>query len=317
MSFAVFADGSANLPKSMLDGISLLPCEYTVDGEPQTYWGDVDSFDAHEFYEGLKIGKTVRTSLLNTQLFLSRFGTILTKGTDIIYISMSSGISGTYNAARLAAEELMELYQGRFVHVVDSLGCGFGSGLLAVKAAELSKQGMSARAAADILDQEVPHCCQYFTVDDLSFLKKTGRVSGMTAKIGTVLNIKPVLFGDPTGHIISCAKVRGRRKAIETLVKKYEEKRIKSGEQRICISHGDCLEDAEILAGLVRNITPECPITICQHEPFSGAHVGPGMLGLFFRGRALLRSACRTGNAGTVLQGNREIACTGLLEQNE
>ena len=284
MSFAVFADGSANLPKSMLDGISLLPCEYTVDGEPQTYWGDVDSFDAHEFYDGLKIGKTVRTSLLNTQLFLSRFGTILTKGTDIIYISMSSGISGTYNAARLAAEELMELYQGRFVHVVDSLGCGFGSGLLAVKAAELSKQGMSARAAADILDQEVPHCCQYFTVDDLSFLKKTGRVSGMTAKIGTVLNIKPVLFGDPTGHIISCAKVRGRRKAIETLVKKYEEKRIKSGEQRICISHGDCLEDAEILAGLVRNITPECPITICQHEPFSGAHVGPGMLGLFFRG---------------------------------
>jgi len=284
MSFAVFADGSANLPKSMLDGISLLPCEYTVDGEPQTYWGDVDSFDAHEFYEGLKIGKTVRTSLLNTQLFLSRFGTILTKGTDIIYISMSSGISGTYNAARLAAEELMELYQGRFVHVVDSLGCGFGSGLLAVKAAELSKQGMSARAAADILDQEVPHCCQYFTVDDLSFLKKTGRVSGMTAKIGTVLNIKPVLFGDPTGHIISCAKVRGRRKAIETLAKKYEEKRIKSGEQRICISHGDCLEDAEILAGLVRKITPECPITICQHEPFSGAHVGPGMLGLFFRG---------------------------------
>ena len=284
MSFAVFADGSANLPKSMLDGISLLPCEYTVDGEPQTYWGDVDSFDAHEFYEGLKIGKTVRTSLLNSQLFLSRFGTILTKGTDIIYISMSSGISGTYNAARLAAEELMELYQGRFVHVVDSLGCGFGSGLLAVKAAELSKQGMSARAAANILDQEVPHCCQYFTVDDLSFLKKTGRVSGMTAKIGTVLNIKPVLFGDPTGHIISCAKVRGRRKAIETLVKKYEEKRIKSGEQRICISHGDCLEDAEILAGLVRKITPECPITICQHEPFSGAHVGPGMLGLFFRG---------------------------------
>ena len=178
MSFAVFADGSANLPKSMLDGISLLPCEYTVDGEPQTYWGDVDSFDAHEFYEGLKIGKTVRTSLLNTQLFLSRFGTILTKGTDIIYISMSSGISGTYNAARLAAEELMELYQGRFVHVVDSLGCGFGSGLLAVKAAELSKQGMSARVAANILDQEVPHCCQYFTVDDLSFLKKNTKKNG-------------------------------------------------------------------------------------------------------------------------------------------
>lgn len=284
MSFAVFTDGSANLPKSMLEGISLLPCEYTVDGEPQTYWGDVDSFDAHAFYEGLKNGKTVQTSLLNTHIFLSRFGPILTQGNDIIYISMSSGISGTYNAARLAAEDLMDLYKGRFIHIVDSHGCGFGSGLLAVQAAELSRQGMSAREAAGILDAEVPHCCQYFTVDDLNFLKKTGRVSGMTAKIGTVLNIKPILFGDKTGHIISCAKVRGRKKAIEALAEKYEEKRVKSGAQRVCISHGDCLEDAEKLAGLVRKITPDVSITICQHEPFSGAHVGPGMLGLFFRG---------------------------------
>ena len=284
MSFAVFADGSANLPKSMLEGISLLPCDYTVDGEPYTYWGDVDSFDAHSFYEGLRNGTVVRTTLLNTSLFLSRFAPILTQGIDIIYISMSSGISGTYNAARIAAQELMDLYSGRFVHIVDSLGCGFGNGLLAVRAAKLSREGVSAREAAAILDQEVPHTCQYFTVDDLNFLKNTGRVSGMSAKIGTVLNIKPILFGDKTGHIISCAKVRGRAKAIETLVKKYEEKRVRSGEQTICISHGDCLQDAEKLASLVREITPEVPITICQHEPFSGAHVGPGMLGLFFRG---------------------------------
>ena len=284
MSFAVFADGSANLPKRMLEGISLLPCDYTVDGEPFTYWGDVDSFDAHSFYEGLRNGTVVRTTLLNTSLFLSRFAPILTQGIDIIYISMSSGISGTYNAARIAAQELMDLYSGRFVHIVDSLGCGFGNGLLAVRAAKLSREGVSAREAAAILDQEVPHTCQYFTVDDLNFLKNTGRVSGMSAKIGTVLNIKPILFGDKTGHIISCAKVRGRAKAIETLVKKYEEKRVRSGEQTICISHGDCLQDAEKLASLVREITPEVPITICQHEPFSGAHVGPGMLGLFFRG---------------------------------
>ena len=284
MSFAVFADGSANLPKSMLEGISLLPCDYTVDGEPFTYWGDVDSFDAHSFYEGLRNGTVVRTTLLNTSLFLSRFAPILTQGIDIIYISMSSGISGTYNAARIAAQELMDLYSGRFVHIVDSLGCGFGNGLLAVRAAKLSREGVSAREAAAILDEEVPHTCQYFTVDDLNFLKNTGRVSGMSAKIGTVLNIKPILFGDKTGHIISCAKVRGRAKAIETLVKKYEEKRVRSGEQTICISHGDCLQDAELLASLVREITPEVPITICQHEPFSGAHVGPGMLGLFFRG---------------------------------
>lgn len=285
MPFAVFADGSANLPQSMLEGIRLLPNNYTVDGEEMVYWGDVDRFDGHAFYEGLRQGKVASTSLLNTQLFLSRFAPVLTQGIDIIYISMSSGISGTYNAARIAVEELLDLYKGRFIHIVDSLGCGFGNGLLAVKAAELSRQGLSAQEAAVILDEEVPHTCQYFTVDDLNFLKRTGRVSGMTAKIGTVLNIKPILFGDSTGHIISCAKVRGRKKSIEALAEKYAEKRVESGEQKVCISHGDCLEDAENLADLVSKITPGVPITICQHEPFSGAHVGPGMLGLFFRGK--------------------------------
>ena len=209
----------------------------------------------------------------------------LTQGQDIISISMSSGISGTCNAARIAAQELMELYTGRFVHIVDSLGCGFGNGLLAVRAAKLSREGLSAQDAAGILDDEVPHTCQYFTVDDLNFLKNTGRVSGMTAKIATVLNIKPILFGDATGHIISCTKVRGRKNSIEMLAKKYEEKRLDVQDLPICISHGDCLEDAKLLAELVRSITPDAEIVICQHEPLSGAHVGPGMLGLFFRGK--------------------------------
>ncbi len=284
MAFAVFADGSANLPHEMLDGIRLLPNDYTVDGVAQTYWGDVDHFDGHAFYEELRKGKVVRTTLLNTQLFLSRFAPILTQGQDIIYISMSSGISGTYNAAIMAAQELMELYEGRFVHIVDSLGCGFGNGLLAVRAAKLSREGVDAREAARILDEEVPHTCQYFTVDDLNFLKNTGRVSGMTAKIGTMLNIKPILYGDSTGHIVACEKTRGRRRAIDALVRKYEEKRMRIEKPRVCISHGDCLEDAQELASRVLAITPDAELTIAAHEPFSGAHVGPGMLALFFRG---------------------------------
>ena len=284
MSFTVFADGSANLPKAMLEGIVLLPCDYIVDGEPQTYWGDVDQFDGHAYYEGLRNGRKVSTSLLNAQVFISQFTPYLEQGQDIIYVSMSSGISGTYDAAVAASKELMANYPGRFIHVVDSHGCGFGNGLLAIRAAELSRQGVDVREAAAIVDAEVPHTCQYFTVDDLNFLKRTGRVSGVSAAIGTVLNIKPILYGDSTGHIVACAKVRGRRKAIEAVAAKYKEKRIDSDEQKICISHGDCLEDAEYLASLVRKITPDVPVTICQHEPFSGAHVGPGMLGLFFRG---------------------------------
>ena len=284
MAFAVFADGSANLPRSMRSGITLLPCEYIINGTPETYDGDLERFDAHAFYEGLKNGCKVRTSLLNTQLFLTRFTAVLEQGRDIIYVSTSSGISGTFNAAKTAAEELMRSFSSRFIHVVDSLGCGFGNGLLAVRAAKLSGSGISAEKAASILDEEVAHTCQYFTVDDLNFLKTTGRVSGVTAMIGTVLNIKPILYGDATGHIVSCGKVRGRRNAIDALAKKYEEKRIRGGEQTVCISHGDCLQDAELLASAIRARTPEVPITICQHEPYSGAHVGPGMLGLFFRG---------------------------------
>ena len=285
MSFAVFADGSANLPKRWLDGISLLPCDYTDNGEKKTYWGDVDHFDGPAFYEGLRSGRVIKTSLLNTHLFLSHFTPVLEKGLDVIYIAMSSGISGTYNAARLAAQELMEKYQDRFVHIVDSLGCGFGNGILAIRAAELSREDTPARQAAQILDEETPHVCQYFTVDDLNYLKNTGRVSGMTAKIGSILNIKPILYGDSTGHIVSCAKVRGRKNSIEALVKKYAEKRMDTPRQRIFISHGDCLEDARALENMVREVTPDVPVDICVHEPFSGAHVGPGMLGLFFLGK--------------------------------
>ena len=285
MSFSVFADGSANLPRKMLEGIRILPCEYTLDGKPQTYRGDVEQFDAHAFYEGLRRGCSVKTSLLNTQVFLTHFEPLLAEGQDIVYISSSSGISGTCSAAKLAAQELMERHPERFVHVVDSLGCGFGNGLLAVYAAQLSRQGTDVRRAAELLDAEVPHICQYFTVDDLNFLKNTGRVSGVTAKIATVLSIKPILFGDADGHIVSCEKVRGRKRSIEALVKTYEEKRLHLPYQDVCISHGDCLEDAETLAALVREVTPDVSITICQHEPYSGAHVGPGMLGLFFRGK--------------------------------
>lgn len=284
LSFSVFADGSANLPQKLLDGISLLPCEYTVDGVSQVYTGDLEHFDAHAYYDRLRSGTLVQTSLLNTHLFLSHFTPVLEQGRDLICVCMSSGISGTFQAALNAARELMGRYKERFVHIVDSLGCGFGNGLLAVRAAELSRQGANAREAAAILDEEVPHICQYFTVDDLAYLKRTGRVSGIAARLGAVLNIRPILYGDRDGRIVACGKVRGRARAVEFLAKKYEEKRLQTGEQTVCISHGDCPEDAQKLAELVRAITPGVPVTICPHEPFSGAHVGPGMLGLFFRG---------------------------------
>ena len=284
MSFTVFADGSANLPGQLLEGIVLLPCTYNVEGVQHTYLGDVDHFDGHSYYESLRQGKKITTSLLNSHLFLTRFRSCLERGEDVIYVSMSSGISGTCHAARIAAQELSEEFPDRTVHIVDSLGCGFGSGLLAVRAAELSRQGLSAAEAGRILDDEVPHMCQYFTVDDLNFLKRTGRVSGATAAIGTVLNIKPILWGDSSGHIVACNKVRGKKKAIDAIVDLYRTKVVDPGNNRIAITHGDCPEEAEILAKRIREIQEPKELIVCPHEPFTGSHVGPGMLALFFFG---------------------------------
>jgi DegV family protein with EDD domain len=167
---------------------------------------------------------------------------------------------------------------------VDSLGAGFGPGLLAIRAAQLRDEGKSAAEAGAILDGEVMHTLNFFTVDDLNFLKATGRVSGATAAIGTVLNIKPLLWGDPTGHIVALKKCRGRRKAIDEIVELYRTKAIEPEKQRVCISHGDCPEEAEALAERIREICAPREFIICPHEPFTGAHVGPGMLALYFFG---------------------------------
>ena len=287
MSYAVFTDGCSNLPGYLLNSLDIrvLPCNYMLDGEPAVFEGDIDGFDTHGYYDKLRNGSVMKTSLLNTQLFLDHFRPVLESGSDVIYVGMSSGISGTIQAARIAAGELAEEYPERTVHIVDSLGAGFGSGLLACRASDLRREGKTAKEAGEMLDAEVMQLFQYFTVDDLNFLKRTGRVSGATAAIGTVLNIKPILWGDPTGHIVACNKVRGKKKAIDAIAELYRAKAISPETRRVAITHGDCLEETEILAEKIREIAQPKELIICPHEPFTGAHVGPGMLALFFFGR--------------------------------
>lgn len=286
MSYTVFTDGCSNLPGYLLRqlDIRVLPCSYTLDGVPGTFDGDLDAFDAHDYYDKLRAGAVMKTSLLNSQLFIDHFRPELEKGNDVVYVGLSSGVSGTLQAAKIAAEELMEEFSERAAYVVDSLGASFGPGLLACRAADLRNEGKSATEAGEILDEEVKHLLQIFTVDDLNFLKRTGRVSGATAAIGTILNIKPILWGDPTGHIVALSKCRGRKKAIEAILDIYRNRAIDAQNQRVAISHGDCLEEAEALAARVCEICKPKELIICQHEPFTGSHVGPGMLALFFFG---------------------------------
>ena len=287
MSFAIYTDAASNLPGEQIQqhNIRVLPCTYTLDGVQHVYNGDIASFDAKEHYDLLRAGHLIQTSLLNTQLFLDHFRPALEEGLDVIYVGMSSGISGTYNAAKMAAEELMEEFPDRKVYTVDSRGAGLGTGILTLRGADFREAGMSVDEAYQALLEATDNLCEYFTVDDLMFLKRTGRLSGAGAVVGTMLNIKPILRGDEQGHIVATQKIRGRKKTVETIAKIYADRVVNPETQRVGITHGDCLEEAQELAEKICAAGNPKELILCPHEPVTGSHVGPGMLAVFFFGK--------------------------------
>ena len=287
MSFAIFTDGCSNLPGEQIrkHDIRVLPCTYTLDGVQHVYNGDIDSFDAPAHYNKLREGHLIQTSLINTQLFLDHFHPALEEGLDIIYVGLSSGISGTYNAARMAVEELMEEFPDRKIYTVDSRGAGLGTGILTLRGADFREAGMSVDETYEALKEATDNLCEYFTVDDLMFLNRTGRLSGAGAMVGTMLGIKPILRGDEEGHIVACQKIRGRKKAVEALIKIYTERVVDPQNQRVAISHGDCPEEAKLLAERICAVAKPKELLVCAHEPITGSHVGPGMLAVFFFGK--------------------------------
>ena len=279
MSFTIFVDGSSNLPKYLLEqlDIRVLPCSYNLNGTPGVYDGDVDSFDFHGFYEMLRSGGRMETTLLNTHLFITHFSPELEAGRDVVYVGMSSGISGTIQAARLAAEELSAEFPGKTIRIVDSLGAGFGTGLLACRGADLRAEGKSAGETADILEAEVPRMLQFFTVDDLNFLKRTGRVSGAAALVGTMLNIKPMLKIEG-GTIDQAGLVRGAAKGrawYAEQLKKYPPDR----SIPLLLAGADCpAETQKAKEYLEQTGLPLPPIETMGVGAVIGTHVGPGLI---------------------------------------
>ncbi len=284
--FAVVTDGFSNLPGRVLKAldIHIMSCTYYVDGEPVEYSGDIETFDAHAYYDQMRQGKKITTALVNSQSFIDRFTPFVKKGMDVLYVGLSGGVSGTFQAAVLAAKELMEAFPGRVIRTVNSLGASLGTGILTCRGADLRDEGKTVDEAADILDEETLRLCEFFTVGDLEYLRRSGRVSAATAKLGTVLDIKPLLYGDYEGHIVACAKHRGRKRVVDAIVQKFEKLAVDVENSRVAISHGDCLEEAEALAARVCAIARPKEMIICPHEPFTGSHVGPGMLALYFFG---------------------------------
>ena len=280
----LFTDTSANLPVALTKKhhITVIPFSYTVDGKATDYPDDTD-FDGAAFYGTMREGAIVKTSMVSPTLIEEYFERALSAGDDVLYVGMSGGISGTAYAAAVAVSALGEDFPDRRIAAVDTLGASLGEGLQVMEAARMIEEGKSLEEIEKQLLTRRPHMCQFFTVDDLAYLKRGGRISGATALIGTVLSIKPILRGDETGHIVSCGKVRGMKRAYAELANYYDTRALDKSES-IGIAHADNAEGAEALLALLRErgFTGEC-LTVC-YEPVTGAHVGPGTVALFFYG---------------------------------
>jgi DegV family protein with EDD domain len=284
-SFAIFTDSSSNITPDLAHqaGIEVIPLTcLTKEGEMPCYSDDTE-FNGHSFYEELRETGPVKTSMVNMSQFLHAFEPIVKAGQDILFFAMSSGISGTYAAAKEAAAELMKEYPGRVIRVVDTLAASFGEGIFALKAAVMRKARASLDAVTKWGEDNKRRMCQYFTVDDLMFLHKGGRVSSLTARIGSLANIKPLLTGDSEGKIVSCGKVIGRKKSLQALADLFDQHAPASEEGEIvAIAHGDCEADANYLAGLLKKKRSVKDVLIRCYEPGTGSHVGPGAMALFF-----------------------------------
>ena len=289
--FVAITDTSGNLPAALIRKMDLkiVAFPYFIDGKEHTC-PDTDSFDGDAFYARIREGLKVTTSQISPQQYMDLFEPWLQQGKDVVFVAMSSGISGSCGSARIGAEMLLEKYPQRRIEVVDALGASLGEGLLALEAARLRDRGLSAEAAARQLRDLARRMFNVFTVDDLMHLRRGGRLSNMAAIVGMVLNIKPLLKGDEEGKIVSFAKVRGRKKAIEALAERYDRLVVDPEAQTVGIAQAGCREDAEYLAQLLRRNKPPKEILTVEYEPVTGSHVGPGALALFFVSHDQVRS---------------------------
>ena len=291
MSFVVLTDTSGNLPNRMVwdCNLKVIPFPYFIDGKEYTCL-DSDSFDGDAFYARIAEGLEVTTSQISPQKYMEFFEPWLKDGLDVVFVCMSSGISGSCNSAHIGANMLLEKYPDRRIEIIDTLGASLGEGLVAVRAAELRDRGLDAWEAAVQLRDLVKRMFNVFTVDDLMHLRRGGRLSNLSAIVGTVLNIKPLLKGNEEGKIVAFAKVRGRKRSIEALARAYDKLAVNPEQQIVGIAQAGCREDAEYLAELLRRSRPPKSILTVEYEPVTGSHVGPGALALFFESNSSVRS---------------------------
>ncbi len=286
MSYVIVTDSAANLTEELYEslGISVVSLCFHVDGKEYKSYEKGKKTDLQQFYNMMRNKEMITTSLVDPDRFINCFEEILKDGKDVLYIGFSSALSGTYQSSTIAAADLAERYPDRKVITVDSLCASIGQGLLVYYAARMKEEGKSIEEVAAWANEHKLNVCHWFTCDDLFFLKRGGRISGATAVVGSLLQVKPVMHVDNDGKLAVVTKARGRKQAISSLVSAMEKTVKDPQKQLVCICHGDCLQDAEALKKMILNKFTVKDVLIHYLDPVIGAHAGPGTLSVFYMG---------------------------------
>lgn len=283
--YVIFTDSCCDVSPELLAkwGVPYANMTFSFDGEDKEYIGtDISN---HDFYDRMRQGAHARTAAINADTFARAFTPILEEGKDILYVAFSSGLSTTVNSAHMAAEELKEQHPDRKIVIVDTLAASAGGGLMVYMAVAKKNEGATIEENAAYMESLVPQHCIWFTVDDLEYLKRGGRVSPLVAFAGGVLGIKPILQMDEEGHLVKVSTARGRKKAIEALAEKYAELSYEEKNTPIFISHAEAENDAKQLADILKQRHGVEVTLITEIGPVIGSHAGPGTIALFFIGK--------------------------------
>ncbi len=284
-NYVIHTDSACDIKPELLAewGVPFTSLTFRFDGSEKEY-SNID-MSADEFYAKMRAGGVAKTAAVNSETFRADFESTLKQGKDVLYLGFSSGLSTTYNSGRIAALELSEQYPDRKIVAIDTLAASAGQGLLVYLAVQKMAEGASLEENAEYIRSIILKLAHWFTVDDLVYLKRGGRVSPTAAFFGNMLGIKPVMHVDNEGHLIPMAKVRGRKTAVTALADKYSEFAENPGKDVVFISHGDCMKDVEELASILKSRHGTDITVITDVGPVIGAHSGPGTLALFYVGK--------------------------------
>lgn len=281
--YIITVNSTVDLPKEWLEErrVPVVPLRYTIDGQTYT---DMEGLSAKEFFAKLREGKMSVTSQVNPEEAAEMLEPYVKEGKDILHLGFSSALSGTLNSMRIAGQMLEEKYPGAKVIVIDTLCACLGEGLLLYKALQVKAQGKTIEETAQWVEENKLHICHNVTVDDLNHLHRGGRVSKTTAVLGTLVQIKPIIHMDNEGKLQVIGKERGRKKSLNKIVDMAAEQSKGWDNDIIMITHGDCIEDAEYVAKLVREKMGIDNILINNIGTVIGSHTGPGVVAVFCMG---------------------------------